>query len=56
MATYRRIRGRRSPARTVRWRIATVVALIAACLCVGVGAAAAASLASWPSASQSILG
>src|ERR1700729_2938410 len=56
MRNNRRARGGRSPARGARWRILPVIAAITAFLCVGVGAAAAASLDSWPSASQSVLG
>ena len=56
MRNNRRARGGRSPARGARWRILPVIAAIAAFLCMGVRAAAADSLDSWPSASQSVLG
>jgi polyvinyl alcohol dehydrogenase (cytochrome) len=56
MRNNRRTRGGRSPARGAGWRILPVIAAIAAFLCVGVRTAAATSLDSWPSASQSVLG
>lgn len=56
MPTSRRASGGRSPARAAPWRIATVIAGIAGFFCLWAGTAAATSLASWPSASHSILG
>src|ERR1700722_9804457 len=56
MRNNRRTRGGRPPTRGARWRILPVIAVIAAFLCMGVRAAAADSLDSWPSASQSVLG
>ena len=56
MRSNRCVDGGRLSGRSIRWRISAVIVAAATVVMVAAASAGAASLASWPSASQSILG